>query len=285
MIHELAKLDRAIKFQYGRVQKTNGRNHIHVLNLLNIYLTEYVNFYKLSLDETLKRYYTFVNRYVDDLKVFEKNGLFPFQNKNSHVFDIPRSTYDIFLILSSLLQKHRFQIMKNIYEAETGSGSCLVVGVGSGLELVLLRNKFKNIDAYDLSISNFCKHKFNDLNLYEKKFSPRFKRKYDAIYAIELLEHLECPYEILSNFSQSLKKNGRLIVTTIKNVPQFDHLYNFSNEYEFEKHTRNLGFYILHKEVIKHNYVFFKVDTNNCFYILEKNILDALNQELYSKGL
>lgn len=148
--------------------------------------------------------------------------------------------------------------MKNIYEAETGSGNCLVVGVGSGLELVLLRNKFKNIDAYDLSISDFCKDKFSDLNLYEKKFSPRFRLKYDAIYAIELLEHLECPYEILSNFSQSLKKNGRLIVTTIRNVPQFDHLYNFSNEYEFEKNVKNLGFDILQKEVTKHNYVFLR---------------------------
>lgn len=271
MINKLAKLDRAIKFQYDRVQKTNGRNHIHVLNLLNIYLTDYVNFYELSLDDTLKRYYTFVNRYINDLKFFEKTGLFPLQNKNNHVFNIPRSTYDIFLILSSLLTKHRFEIMKNIYETETGSGNCLVVGVGSGLELVLLRNKFKNIDAYDLSMSDFCKKKFSDLNLYEKKFFPRFRLKYDAIYAIELLEHLECPYEILSNFSQSLKNNGRLILTTIRNVPQFDHLYNFSNEYEFETNAKSLGFDILQKEVIKHNYVFFKVDANNCFYILRIN--------------
>jgi len=270
VIHELAKLDRAIKFQYDRVQKDNGRNHIQVLNILNAYLTQYVNFYRLSLDDTLKRYCTFVNRYVDDLKVFEKTGLFPFQNKNSHVFDMPRCTYDIFLILSSLLQKHRFQIMKNIYETETDSGNCLIVGVGSGLELVLLSDKFKNIDAYDLSISDYCKHKFSDLNLFERKFSDTCKRKYDAIYAIELLEHLECPYEILSTFNQSLKKNGRLIVTTTRNVPQFDHLYNFSNEYEFENNTKNIGFDILQKEVIKHNYVFFKVGANNCFYILRK---------------
>lgn len=271
MIHELLNLDKTVKFQYGRVQKDNGRDHIHLLKLLDAYLTEYVNFYKLSVEDTLKRYYTFVNRYVDDLKVFEKTGLFPFQNKNSHFFDIPRGTYDVFLILSSLLQKHRFQIMKDIYETQTDSGDCLIVGVGSGLELVLLRDKFKNIDAYDLSIGGFCKSKFSDLNLYERKFSPGLKQKYDAIYAIELLEHLECPYDILSDFSVSLKRNGKLIVTTIKNVPQFDHLYNFSDEHEFEDNAENLGFDILHKEVIKHNYVFFQVDANNCFYILRKN--------------
>jgi hypothetical protein len=167
--------------------------------------------------------------------------------------------------------------MKNVYEAETVYGNCLIVGVGSGLELALLRDKFRNIDAYDLSISGFCKHRFSDLNLYEKKFGPPCERKYNHIYAIELLEHLECPYEILSYFSRSVKKHGSLIVTTVKNVPQFDHLYNFRNEYEFEKNVKSLGFDILCKEVIRHNYVFFDVDANNCLYVLRENEGGALD--------
>jgi 2-polyprenyl-3-methyl-5-hydroxy-6-metoxy-1,4-benzoquinol methylase len=161
--------------------------------------------------------------------------------------------------------------MKNISEAENNSDNCLIVGAGSGLELLLLRDKFRNVDAYDISISDFCKYKFSDLNLFEKKYDSGCEKKYDAIYAIELLEHLENPYEILSDFSQSLKKNGRLIVTTIKNVPQFDHLFNFSDENEFETKVKNLGFNVLHKQVIKHNYYLFRLDANKCFYVMSRN--------------
>ncbi len=56
------------------------------------------------------------------------------------------------------------------------------------------------------------------------------KKKYDTIFAIELLEHLENPYEIMESFGRSLKKDGRLIITTARNVPQFDHLFNFTDE-------------------------------------------------------
>src|SRR4030042_3805324 len=190
MIHELIQLDRAVEFQYGRVLNHAGRDYTKLLDIINAYLTEYVDFYKLSLEETLRRYFTFVNRYVSDLKAFENTGLFPFQDKNSEVFDIQRITYDIFLILSGLLQKHRFQIIKNISEAEKSYGNCLIVGAGSGLELHLLRDKYNNVDAYDISISDFCKHRFSDLNLFEEKYDACCEKKYDAIYAIELLEHL-----------------------------------------------------------------------------------------------
>ena len=276
MIHELIQLDKSVAFQYGRVLNHTGRDCKNLLDVIDSYLTEYVDFYKLSLDETLRRYFTFVDRYVSDLKAFESTGLFPFQDKNSEVFCVERVTYDIFLILSSLLQKHRFRIMKNISEAEKNSGNCLIVGAGSGLEMFLLRDKFKNIDAYDISISDFCKYKFGDLNLLEEEYDACCENKYDAIYAIEILEHLISPYGILNSFSKSLKTNGRLIVTTAKNVPQYDHLFNFSDDYKFETRVKNMDFNILYKEVIKHNYVFFQVDSSNIFYILKKfcNVLN-----------
>jgi len=271
MINELIQLDKAVAFQYGRVLSHAGRDCKNLLDVIDAYLTEYVDFYKLSLDETLRRYFIFVNRYVGDLKAYEHTGLFPFQDKNSEVFNIERITYDIFLILSGLLQKHRFQIMKNISETEKNSGNCLIVGAGSGLEMLLLRDKFTNIDAYDICISDFCKYKFSDLNLFEKKYDLGCEKKYDGIYAIELLEHLESPYGILNMFGKSLKTNGRLIVTTTNNVPQFDHLFNFSNETEFETKVKNFGFDILYKEIIKHNYFLYRVNANNCFYVMSRN--------------
>ncbi len=270
MIKELIQLDKSVKFQYTRVLNYAGQDYRYLLDSVDTYLAEYADYYKLSSDEILKRYFTFVDRYVSDLKVFEETGLFPFQIKDGEIFDIQRITYDIFLILSVLLQKHRFQIMKNINTAENNSDNCLIVGAGSGLEMLFLKDKFKNIDAYDINISDFCKHKYNELDLIEEKYDSGCEKKYDSIYAIEMLEHLENPFEILADFRQSLKEDGRLIVTTVKNVPQFDHLYNFSDESEYETQLRNLGFAISHREVIKHNYVFFQVDAGNTFYILKK---------------
>lgn len=268
MIDDLAKVDGAVKFQHGRIRKSEGE-HTQLLELLDAYLAEYVRFYRLSSSDVLKEYYTFVNRYVDDLKAFESTGLFPFQRESKNIFDITRTTYDIFLIMSSLLQKHRFEIMRSVYETKTDSGNCLIVGVGSGLEIALLREKFEAIDAYDLSMSAFCRHKFGDLNLYEERFVSCPKHKYNAIYAIEFLEHLEDPYKIMGEFSRSVTHSGTLVVTTARNVPQFDHLYNFSDEHEFEQAARGLGFHVLHKEIITHNYVFFNVDASNCLYVLQ----------------
>ena len=232
MIHKLADLDKSIKFQFSRIYNSN-EEWFDVINLLNDYLNEYTNYYRISLEDTLDKYHQFVNRYIDDLKYFEKYRLYPFQIENSSEIHIDRTTYDIFLILSALVTKHRFQIMKNICKIILEAENCLIVGVGSGLELALLKDKFIDIDAYDMSISDFCKNKFSRLNLFEEIYESNLLQSYDAIFAIELLEHLEYPYKILHDFSKSLRKNGRLIITTAKNVPQFDHLYNFVNENEF----------------------------------------------------
>jgi len=270
MIQELVQIDKAVKFQYSRVLNYAGIKYKNILDTIDAYLTEYAEFYNLSSEETLKRYFTFVDRYVNDLEVFENTGLFPLQMKKVNGFKIQRITYDIFLILSGLLQKHRFQILKNIFQAKKSCGHCLIVGAGSGLELLSLKDKFDSLDAYDIRISNFCKHKFYDLNLFEKEYDATSRKKYDAMYAIELLEHLQSPFEILDNFRKSLKQNGKLIITVTKNVPQFDHFYNFSDECDFETKLRNIGFDIVYREVIKHNYVFFRIDARNVFYVLAK---------------
>lgn len=272
MINKLAKLDKLIKYQFSRVFSDNEKNHLEVLNLINNYLSEYIDFLKMPLDQVLDKYYKFVIRYNDDLNYFKETGLFPFQNPINRKFDIDRITYDVVLIMTALVLKHRFRIMKNIYETEVNGYNGLVVGVGSGLELIMIQDKIKDLDVYDFNISDFCKRKFDKLNFFEKTFSPEADKKYDVIFAIELLEHLRNPYGILKGFSLSLKQNGKIIVTTTKNVPQFDHLYNFSNEHEFEENIKELGLAIVVQEKIKHDYTFLRVDAYNMFYVLKKVI-------------
>ena len=67
-----------------------------------------------------------------------------------------------------------------------------------------------------------------------------------------------------------MKKNSRLVCTTAKNIPQFDHLYNFTSSADFEKKVKKIGFKIFYSNKIDHLYDLQKINSNNIFYILKK---------------
>ena len=272
MISNLIKIDRIFEILYNEISHNyNQKIHKHILGIIDKYLTDYAQFHRLTIHDILDAHQLFVGRYTQDLKSFQKTGLFPLQNPDWQPFKIDRTTYDVSLIMSTLVTEHRFRIMLNIYETPVPSGQALVVGLGSGIELAFIRKKFKEIDGFDIKLSDFCKHKFSDLNLKEEPFQNKNGKEYDAIYAVEILEHLENPYDLLRRLSLFLKKNGILIATTIKNVPQFDHLYNFQSEDEFEMEVKGFGLKIVKKLVLKHDYFLQGIDANNVFYILKKS--------------
>ncbi len=49
-----------------------------------------------------------------------------------------------------------------------------------------------------------------------------FKTKFDWIFLEEVLEHVDTPDKLLLNISKSLKKDGKLIMTTPRSVPFFE---------------------------------------------------------------
>ena len=55
-----------------------------------------------------------------------------------------------------------------------------------------------------------------------------------------------------------------------KNIPQFDHMYNFRSQKSFEKRIKKIGFKIFLKKIILHEDEFQKIGSNNVFYILKK---------------
>ena len=101
----------------------------------------------------------------------------------------------------------------------------------------------------------------------EELYRPTPGRLHDAVYAIELLEHLDDPYAFLKDCRDSLAPGGRAIVTTATNVPQFDHRYNFVSDEEFERRAADLGLRLEHKRVIPHDYARTQIVARNAFYV------------------
>lgn len=82
-------------------------------------------------------------------------------------------------------------------------------GCGTGEFLDIINSKKKiGIEINPYSILSLKKKKI----LFYKNLNKLKKRKFDLIFALSVLDHLENPIEILRNFKKHLKKDGRLIL-------------------------------------------------------------------------
>jgi SAM-dependent methyltransferase len=272
-IDSLTSLDPVLKIQARRLQRSLSESDRLLYSTLEKYICEYCQFYKMSSSSVISAHMRFLERYMADLKAFAETGLYPFACNPLGTWD--RVDYDIALMLSTLLVQQRFQIMKKLSEIENCGPRSLIIGLGPGLELELLKDKEQKIDAYDISLSAFCKAKHSaseNLRLFEKKFSHSADReKYDTIYAIELLEHLEDPIALLKDLADSLQPGGQMILTTARNLPQFDHLYNFTEPAVFERQCQDLGLSVVEKELIPHNYKMLDIAADNTFFVFRKD--------------
>lgn len=267
MLSEIFEIDRRLRIDYKRVLASPFYNK-DIIHKIDNFLVDYMTFYNLSIKDILFHYYNFVKRYSENVKVFSSTNKYPRQLGVK--IDVDRNEYDISLILSTAVTIHRHRIFKLIHQlGGEVFGKTLIVGVGSGLELDFLTCRNALIDAYDINISNFVKDRFSDINLKESKFAGR-EEYYDNIFALELLEHLSDPYEFISCCFDSLRKGGKFYLTTATNVPQFDHLYNFKSNNEFESKVNGLGFKINENEDILHDYLNKNMYSKNTWYILEK---------------
>ena len=67
-----------------------------------------------------------------------------------------------------------------------------------------------------------------------------------------------------------MKNGSKIICTTAKNIPQFDHLYNFKSQINFENKIKKIGFKIIFKKIILHNLDLQNIKSDNVFYIIKK---------------
>ncbi len=267
MIEIICDEDNFFSFQRRNVLSKLNARQLKVYNQINKYLEEYLKFYDIRPKKVISLYKNFLKSYSSDCKKFIETNCYPVQLIDE-INTLDRIEYDVTLIISCLLSFHRFTIIDEITNHKYISESSLFIGIGPGLEIFLLKDRFEKFEAYDTEISNFIKNKFNK-NIYEKKFSYK-KKLYKNIFAIEIIEHLEKPYELLSELFNSLDKDGIITLTTAKNIPQFDHLYNFENENDFLQNIEKIGLKVVYKKIIDHQSLVKELNANNVFYRLKK---------------
>lgn len=270
MIQKLSKYNRFIGYEARRLFQSLTEYEKEVYSKVDTFFNQYCQYYDLNVDEISKMIDKFIMRYKFDLDNFIKLGKFPYELSGSS-FTLSRIEYDLFLISSVLFTPHRFQIINLISKLHYSGKQISCIGIGSGLELAFLSNSNNHIIGYDIEISEFVKYYFNDIHFEEKLFIGN-ESDNDVVIAVELLEHLSKPFLLIQDIYNSLKNNGEFITTTIKNVPQFDHLFNFTDESLFLEQLNKIGFQVNERYVIEHFYRFTNVEANNIFYKLKKYI-------------
>ena len=184
--------------------------------------------------------------------------------------EIPRVEYDLALLLSTVLTRPRFRIMQLLVERALPAEASLFVGVGSGLELHLLRNRLKLAEAFDLRINPFLRDLLPTVAFCEAEFKAAAGR-YDRIFLIELLEHLDSPYDLIAQCGAALNAGGQMHLTTATNIPHFDHRHNFSdNQTAFEPWLHAHGYEIAFREDIRHPPAPKDIGAMNTYYIVSR---------------
>jgi hypothetical protein len=230
------------------------------------FLEGYAAFNHITQEAAVDSYMETIRRYVRDIRAFLATGKYPLEIDPKQ-WELGRTDYDLFLILTILVTRHRCAIMEEIMKI-SAPGRPLVIGVGSGVELGFIQAPDGG-DAYDLYINPFARQAFPQWNFQEKWYRPSGPR-YGAVYAIELLEHLAEPYAFIADCHESLLPGGRFIATTASDVPQFDHRYNFISDEDFEKQVCELGFELESKRLIPHEYPRTEIRARNVFYVFRK---------------
>ena len=128
-INAIANKDRSIMFQYKRLISNLKKNDLKLYEFVNEYFYQYCKFNKVSVDNVIKIRKKFANNYIYNLKRFEK---FSFFSKKKNKFSLSRVEYDVVLLLSFLIEKHRFEIIK-LFVKEKYKGKILIIGSGPSL--------------------------------------------------------------------------------------------------------------------------------------------------------
>ncbi len=216
-------------------------------------------------------YFKFIRSYNKDMKAFSQSGKYPLEiNPEREILN--RYEYNVVLLFSCLFSPHRFRIMQLLDNRTEPVANGLFIGCGPGLEIELVKNKMKNLYAYDIIIDEFIIEKHPEVIFKQEYFDgTNSEKKYDAIYLIEILEHLSDPYDLLLKTQKSLSNDGQIFLTTATNIPQFDHLYNFNADHiDFESWLAENNFSIDFMEDIPHETVTMNIEAKNRFYIISQ---------------
>ncbi len=268
MWRRIVSLYPELGLQHRQVRAWAGEAGKALLQRLVAYAEAFIAASGMGAEEAAAGYRRFVGRYMRDLKAFAQNGKYPVQEDAGAVDQVDRQAYELFLLMSPLVTWHRFSIMNQLEGLAIKDGPVLAIGVGVGLELEVAWPGGAAGEAWDLAVSPFVQTRHPEMAFRQGYFSEPDGQRFRTIVAVELLEHLAEPYALLARLRDALAPGGRLVVTTARNVPQFDHLYNFDRPCEFEDRARTMGLVVERAVDIPHDYLFLRVDAGNVFYEL-----------------
>lgn len=181
-----------------------------------------------------------------------------------------------FSSVSKITNTYYYQFFKKFIKQNS---DILDFGCGTGelLDMINVQKKI-GIEVNPYSILQLKKKKI----VYCKSLNRLKNKKFDLIFALSVLDHLENPFEILKNFKKYLKKNGKLILIVrqdsfnqnLSNSKYKENLYSWSI-LSFSNILLKLNYKIIKYDFLKFTLIpyfqfFFKILTLNQIIFLSK---------------
>lgn len=150
--------------------------------------------------------------------------------------------------------KTRFLYIDKVIESlehDNNEINILEVGCGTGQNIAYIRNDYKGTrkvrSIYGVDINLPKGFTRNDLGEHDimSAVSPPENIKYDILIMMDVVEHVENPVDLISNYSKYLKHDGRVLIT----VPAFNHLW--SRHDVILEHIKRYKRNVLNEESIK----------------------------------
>ncbi len=269
MLDVLTRQCLPVRFQLPLIQDSLTPEQQRVFASLAAHFEAYCAHHALVPDQVCRDYTGWLEAFSGHLRRYIASGLYPVEYRDG--FTCGRIVYDLCLMLSTLVTRHRFRLMEKV-AALPGqpAGRALVLGVGAGLELALLEPRWGALSGFDMQLDEFVRRRFPQVTFHDRL--PK-EGSFDGIFAIELLEHLADPYGFLARLAGLLRPgSGRLVVTTARNIPQWDHLHNFHDPRLFRQAIAALGWRVVAEEIIPHRFQheFSGFEADNGFFVLER---------------
>jgi len=118
-----------------------------------------------------------------------------------------------------LIKPSKLRKFKKVISLINRGGSLLDVGCGNGLFHELISKKtYDSIDAFDYTpeyiTEAILKYPFINYTVHDACLPFPYKKKFDIITCVEVLEHVPAPYLVVKNMYDVCSKYGICIIST-----------------------------------------------------------------------
>src|SRR5258708_607986 len=109
LFEALLRTSRKLELDYEQATMDAPARAADVRRAATKYLEGYASFNCIDQEAALTSYLATIRRYVSDIRKYVETGKYPLEI-NPNQFEISRSDYDLFLILTILVTRHRCAI-------------------------------------------------------------------------------------------------------------------------------------------------------------------------------